>query len=81
MLAKHIRHVHLEDIASSRVHQHLLPGEGAIDFPPVIKALKSGGYNGWITIELYPYIENPDTVARLARERMLPVLQAVDKGI
>ena len=76
LLARYIRHVHLEDIASSRVHQHLLPGEGAIDFVPVVGALRSGGYDGWITVELYPYIENPDTVARLARERLLPILRA-----
>ena len=77
LLARYIRHVHLEDIASSRVHQHLLPGEGAIDFVPVVGALRSGGYDGWITVELYPYIENPDPVARLARERLLPILRAV----
>ncbi|MGL4423535.1 MAG: sugar phosphate isomerase/epimerase family protein, partial [Gemmataceae bacterium] len=27
-----IRHVHLEDIAATRVHHHLIPGEGVIDF-------------------------------------------------
>ena len=31
-LAKYIRHFHLEDIAATRVHHHLIPGEGAIDF-------------------------------------------------
>ena len=31
-VAKYIRHFHLEDIAATRVHQHLIPGEGAIDF-------------------------------------------------
>jgi sugar phosphate isomerase/epimerase len=31
-LAKYIRHFHLEDIAATRVHHHLVPGEGAIDF-------------------------------------------------
>src|SRR5262249_48393650 len=28
-LAKHIRHIHLEDIAANRVHAHLVPGRGA----------------------------------------------------
>lgn len=65
-LAKHIRHVHLEDIAPTRVHHHLVPGEGAIDFVPVISALKEIGYLGWITIELYPYIDNPDLAATTA---------------
>ena len=31
-LAPYIRHFHLEDIAATRVHHHLIPGEGAIDF-------------------------------------------------
>ena len=35
MLAPHIGHVHLEDIASTRVHHHMVPGTGAIDFEAV----------------------------------------------
>ena len=31
-LAPHIRHYHVEDIAATRVHHHLVPGTGAIDF-------------------------------------------------
>jgi sugar phosphate isomerase/epimerase len=31
-LAKYVKHFHLEDIAATRVHHHLIPGEGAIDF-------------------------------------------------
>jgi len=54
-LARHIRHVHLEDIAPSREHKHLVPGRGAIDFPAVLSALADGGYHGWVTVELYPY--------------------------
>ena len=40
-LAPHIRHYHLEDIAASRVHHHLVPGTGAIDF-----ARGHGGHTG-----------------------------------
>lgn len=54
-LGPHIRHVHLEDIAPSREHKHLVPGHGAIDFPAVLGALRDVGYAGWITVELYPY--------------------------
>jgi sugar phosphate isomerase/epimerase len=74
-LAKHIRHVHLEDIAVTRVHHHLVPGAGAIDFESVIAALREIGYTGWVTIELYPYIEEPDAVARTAFERIAPLLE------
>lgn len=73
-LAKHIRHVHLEDIAASRVHQHLVPGQGVIDFKPVIQALRDVKYNGWVTIELYPYIDNPDVAAKTAYEVVSPLL-------
>jgi len=78
-LAPLIRHVHLEDIAATRVHHHLIPGEGVIDFQATLKALKDVNYNGWVTIELYTYHENPDDAARLARERVLKI--AHDVGV
>jgi sugar phosphate isomerase/epimerase len=74
-LARHIRHFHLEDIAATRVHHHLVPGEGAIDFAGTLRAIRAIGYDGWITIELYPYVDDPDAAARAARERILPLLQ------
>ncbi|HMO36169.1 MAG TPA: sugar phosphate isomerase/epimerase family protein, partial [Gemmatales bacterium] len=73
-LKQYIRHVHLEDIAASRVHHHLVPGEGAIDFKSVIQALCEISYQGWITIELYPYIDNPDHAARKAIEAIHPLI-------
>jgi sugar phosphate isomerase/epimerase len=73
-LQKWIRHVHLEDIAATRVHHHLIPGEGAIDFKAVLKALDDIGYRGWVTIELYPYIDDPDVAARTARERIVKII-------
>jgi sugar phosphate isomerase/epimerase len=74
-LARHIRHVHLEDIAASRVHHHLIPGDGAIDFPATIEALRGIDYRGWITIELYPYVADPDHAARTAFERICPLIE------
>lgn len=73
-LAKYIKHFHLEDIANTRVHHHLIPGDGAIDFKAAIDAIKAIGYKEWVTIELYPYVEDPDQAARLARERIAPLL-------
>lgn len=60
------RHYHLEDIAATRVHQHLVPGQGAIDFAATLAAIQQTGYSGWLTVELYPYIDNPDDAAREA---------------
>jgi sugar phosphate isomerase/epimerase len=73
-LAPHIRHFHLEDIAATRVHHHLVPGEGAIDFATVFQAIRAIGYNDWVTIELYPYVDDPDLAARTAFERVSAIL-------
>jgi len=72
-LGKLIRHVHLEDIAPTRVHHHMIPGEGVIDFRSTLAALQEIGYDGWVTIELYTCHENPDHAAKLARERVLKI--------
>ncbi|MBL8798543.1 MAG: sugar phosphate isomerase/epimerase [Planctomycetia bacterium] len=69
-LAKWTKHYHLEDIAATRVHHHLVPGEGAIDFPSTLTAIRETGYHGWITVELYPYVDDPDPAARTALERV-----------
>jgi sugar phosphate isomerase/epimerase len=74
-LARYIRHVHLEDIPASRAHQHLIPGDGVIDLAAVCGALRSAGYDGWVTVELYPYVNDPDAAARTALERMSRILQ------
>lgn len=65
-MAPHTRHYHFEDIAATRVHQHLVPGRGAIDFEATLAAIARTGYDGWITVELYPYIDEPDAAAREA---------------
>jgi len=68
-------HYHLEDIAATRVHQHLIPGHGAIDFAATLSEIAKTGYDGWLTVELYPYIDNPDEAARSAREYLLGVMK------
>jgi sugar phosphate isomerase/epimerase len=72
-LAPYIRHFHLEDIAATRIHHHLIPGDGAIDFKGVFDAIREIDYRGWITIELYPYVDEPDRAARTALERVTSI--------
>lgn len=67
-MAPHTRHYHLEDIAATREHRHLIPGQGAIDFPAVLREIARSGYQGWITVELYPYVDDPDGAGRQAKE-------------
>ncbi len=58
-LKDHIYHFHLEDIAATRVHNHLLLGEGALDFDGIFDAMEKIGYDGFVTVELYPYEDRP----------------------
>ncbi|GAB6165473.1 sugar phosphate isomerase/epimerase [Thermostilla marina] len=75
-MAAHTRHYHIEDIAASRVHAHLIPGEGAIDLHAVLEEIGKTGYDGWVTVELYPYIDDPDAAGRAARDHLLPAIEA-----
>jgi sugar phosphate isomerase/epimerase len=70
-----IAHVHLEDIGKNRVHQHLTPGKGVIDFRAVFTALEEILYAGWVTVELYPYETTAAGVARKAWEHLRPMLE------
>jgi sugar phosphate isomerase/epimerase len=72
-----IAHVHLEDIGANRVHQHLTPGKGVIDFRSIFAALGEIGYAGWVTVELYPYETTAAGVAEQAFEYLKPIIEAV----
>ena len=73
-MPEQIAHVHLEDIGSNRVHQHLTPGKGVVDFADIFKALDEIRYTGWVTVELYPYETTAAGVAKLAWEHLQKVL-------
>jgi len=71
-LAEYTKHYHIEDIAATRVHEHLIPGDGAIDFAEVLGTVRDTGYDGWITVELYPYLDDPDGAGVRARQHLSP---------
>lgn len=75
-MAAHVAHVHLEDIGANRVHQHLTPGRGVIQFSDVFAALRDVGYAGHTTVELYPYETTAAGVARAAFEHLKPIAEA-----
>ncbi|EMA47498.1 xylose isomerase [Halococcus morrhuae DSM 1307] len=66
-LAEYVDHVHLEDIPENRRHEHTQLGDGALPIGEFLSALDSRGYDGFVTVELYPYEE---TAAETAREAM-----------
>ena len=63
-----VRHVHLEDIAETREHRHLAPGDGAVDLAGMLQTLADAAYDGWVTVELYPYQDDPEAVAARSHE-------------
>ena len=77
-LADYIGHFHLADIALDRVHNHLIPGLGSIDFKSVFEAIDEIGYREFVTIELYPYQDNPVYAAESAFKYIQGILNKVD---
>jgi len=70
-----VGHVHLEDIATSRVHNHLIAGQGAISFKDVFRAMVNLGYSGDISLELYPYTDTPEEAGRKSLDYLRPLFQ------
>lgn len=70
--AGHITGVHLEDIAGGRrgKHYHLVPGDGDLDFRDIFDAFDDVGYDGYATLELYTYPDEPDTAASRSYEAL-----------
>ncbi len=62
----YIHHFHMEDIAASREHHHLMLGEGAVNLTDTMDAIRSVGYNGFVTVELYTYEHKAEEAARQA---------------
>jgi len=64
-----IVHSHIEDIAN-KVHDHLVPGEGEIDFAAVRRAFEHVGYQGDYTVDLFALGDAPELAAQRCFEAM-----------
>jgi len=74
-LSSWVGHVHIEDIAPSRVHRHLIAGHGAIRFPEVFRRMRQLDYRGPISLELYPYVDAPEAAGRESLAHLLPLMR------
>jgi len=70
-----LANVHIEDMRAG-IHEHLLFGEGEIDFPPVIAALAKIGYSGLVGVELSRHSHEGPAAARQAYNFLQPLIQA-----
>ena len=58
-----VRHVHFIDCMSTSA-DHLIPGDGEMDFPRIVSYLKRIGYEGYLSLELFSrYANEPDFAA------------------
>lgn len=69
-----IFNVHLEDMRRG-VHEHLMFGEGEIDFGPVLKTLNGIGYKGGVHVELSRHSHKAPEAAAEAYRFLNEILQ------
>jgi len=67
-----LANVHIEDMRAG-VHEHLMFGEGEIDFPPVFAALAKAGYRGGAHVELSRHSHDGPSAARRAYGVLAPL--------
>jgi inosose dehydratase len=91
--AKRIVHVHCKDIRQDKLAQakkkdlsfldavlgdvFAVPGDGSIDFAPLLEGLAKSGYHGWLVVEADqdPAKAHPLTHARIGHDCLRPLAQ------
>lgn len=74
--ASRLVNVHIEDMRAG-VHEHLMFGEGQIDFPPVFRALAQAGYQGGLYVELSRHSHEAPSAVRRAMDFLRPLVGEV----
>lgn len=66
-----IRHVHLNELDGR------YPGAGDFAFGPVLQTLRDLNYRGWLSVEVFDFKPDGETVARLAADR----IRSIEAGL
>lgn len=62
-----VRHVHLKDFRQDPF-QFLPLGEGDLDFPDILQAIRESGYDSWLMVELDSYDGDPKEAAEISKK-------------
>lgn len=68
-----ITNVHVEDMCQG-VHEHLMFGDGEMDFPPILEALAQARYQGGLHVELSRHSHDAVAAAQRAYTFLAPLL-------
>ncbi|MFZ1527895.1 MAG: sugar phosphate isomerase/epimerase family protein [Ferruginibacter sp.] len=71
-------HAHIEDI-KDRVHYHLIPGEGDIDFKEVLSVFIKHNYSGYLSVELYNHTDVYETALSKSYEKLKAELKDLNQ--
>jgi sugar phosphate isomerase/epimerase len=70
----HLRHVHVNDLSGKG------PGFGAVPFSPALRPLLDGGYARYISVEVFDFDPDPQTVAARSIGYLKGILEALREG-
>ncbi len=70
-----LANIHIEDMRHG-VHEHLMFGEGEIDFAPIFAALREINYQAGVYVELSRHSHEGPTAAKRAYDFLQPLLDA-----
>ncbi len=71
-----IVNVHIEDMRAG-IHEHLMFGDGEMQFPPILAALAKTGYRGGLHVELSRHSHEGPTAAQRAYDFLRPLVDAL----
>ncbi len=78
--SSYIVNVHVEDMRAG-VHEHLMFGEGEMEFPPIIAALGSANYRGGVHVELSRHSHMAPVAAAQAYAVLAPLVKPYAIGL
>lgn len=77
--SSHLVNVHVEDMRAG-VHEHLMFGEGEMEFPPIIAALGAANYRGGVHVELSRHSHMAPVAAAQAFAVLSPLVKPYATG-